>query len=154
MNTSSRSNRNPLLNVLFIIPVIICLYYLSFLNYTEPTEVGIARNIFTGEMWLQEGGGWHKTLPWVRVARIDVRPMRVAIATSGHGFNARLIQFEPNEWRKFVEIEGFRYWWWANRISFNLGYDEEYRGMKDIMRGYAFGVKHYPFITTLEQYAQ
>ena len=136
-----------------IVAAVFFLFYLGFLNYTEPTEIGIARNIFTGQMWVQEGGGWHRTPPWVRVARIDIRPVRVAITTAGLGYNAKLVQFNTKEWREFVDTEGFRYWWWANRISFNFGYDEEYRGMKDILRGYAFGVKHYSFITILEDYA-
>lgn len=131
---------------------IVCLFYFGFLNYTEPTEVGVVRNVATGEMILQEGGGWYCTTPWVFVSKIDLRPMRVAITTSGHGFNAKLVQFNPRAWRKFVETEGFRYWWWANRFSFNFGYDEEYRGMKDILRGYAFSTKRYEFITILEEY--
>lgn len=135
--------------------VIICavvFFYFGFLNYTEPTEVGIARDVFSGEMRLQEGGGWYCTAPWVFVATIDTRPQRISISTAGHGFSAKLIQFDPKAWQEFVNTEGFRYWWWANRISFNFGYDEEYRGMKDIMRGYAYGVKEYPFVKVLEEY--
>ena len=143
-----------LIIVLIIFLTTLSLFYLPFLNYTEPTEIGVARNIFTGEMWLQKDGGWYMTSPWVRVAKIDTRPMRVVITTNGHGFSAKLVQFVPKEWNSFVEVEGFRYWWWANRISINFGYDEEYRGMKDIMRGYAYGVKKYPFIEVLEHYAQ
>lgn len=139
---------------LIVLLATIFIFYLFFLNYTEPTEIGIARNIFTGKMWLQEGGGWYRTALWVRVAKIDIRPMRLAITTAGHGFNAKLVQFVPKEWRAFVEVEGFRYWWWANRISINFGYDEEYRGIRDIMRGYAYGIKDYPFIVVLEQYTQ
>jgi hypothetical protein len=154
MNTTGRFPRvlEPH-NIIILLLILLCLLpYLSLLNYTEPTEVGVARNIFSGEMWLQEGGGWHTTAPWVRVARIDTRPMRLAITSAGHGYNAKLVQFELKYWREFVETEGFRYWWWANRISFNWGYDEEYRGMRDILRGYAFSNKRYQFLTTLEQY--
>lgn len=132
--------------------IFLFLIYLGFLNFTEPTEIGIARNIFTGEMWSQEGGGWHITSPWILVSVIDTRPMRVAITSAGHGYNAKLVQFNPKEWREFLKTEGFRYWWWANRISFNFGHEETYRGMKDILRGYAFGTKQYPFFTILERY--
>lgn len=130
----------------------ILLFYLAFLNYTEPTEVGIARNFISGEMWVQDKGGWHLTPPWVRVACIDTRPMRVSVSTAGRGYSAKLIQFEAKEWRAFVEMEGFRYYWWANRISFNGGYDEEYRGIRDILRGYAYSAKSYPFIKVLQEY--
>lgn len=129
-------------------------FYLGFLNYTEITEIGIARNLVSGKMWTQEGGGWHLTAPWVLVAKVDTRPLRVAITTAGHGFNAKLVQFQTDNWQEFVQTEGFRYWWWANRISFNLGYEEEYRGMKDLLRGYAYDVKHYSFVKILEEYRQ
>ncbi|HBI34448.1 MAG TPA: hypothetical protein DEA43_01125 [Candidatus Moranbacteria bacterium] len=136
-------------SVIFIVALF---FYLCFLNYNEPTEIGIARNVFSGEAWSQEGGGWHRTAPWVFVSKIDTRPMKVGVTTSGHGFSAKLVQFNTREWQEFIMTEGFRYWWWDNRISFNFGYSEEYRGMKDILRGYAYSVKRYPFITILEEY--
>jgi len=125
--------------------------YLLFLNHTEPTELGIARNLLTGNMWTQHAG-WHCTLPWTLVSVIDTRPVRVSVQSSGRGFSARLVHFVPDQWREFVNTEGFKYYWWSNRISFNLGYAEEHRGMKDIMRGYAYGKKEYPFIQTLTEY--
>jgi hypothetical protein len=127
-------------------------FYLLFLNYTEPTELGIARNRVTGEMWAQKGGGWHMTAPWVSVSVIDTRPVRVHVTSAGHGYSAKLVQFDSNEWQEFVQIEGFRYYWWANRISINFGYNDEYRGMRDIMRGHAFGTKQYKFIKILTEY--
>lgn|SRR3989344_4351531 len=134
----------------FIVPLWVL--YLAFLNYNEPTQIGIARNYISGEMWLQEGGGWFVTAPWTFVARVDTRPMRVAVTSAGHGYNAKLVQFQTNAWREFVATEGFHYYWWYNRLSFNFGYNEEYRGMRDIMRGYAYSAKHYPFIVVLKEY--
>lgn len=127
------------------------LFYLAFLNYLEPTEVGISWNNFTSEVELQQPG-WHFTEPWVQVSRVDTRPMRVCITTAGRGYNCRLVQFVPAYYREFIAVEGFRYWWWANRISFNFGYGDEYRGMRDLMRGYAYSVTQYPFVTTLLEY--
>src|SRR3989338_7610860 len=135
---------------IFLVLALFC--YLAFMNYNEPIQVGIARNYITGEMWLQEGGGWFVTAPWGLVARVDTRPMRVAVTTASRGYSGKLVQFEPRAWREFVAVEGFHYYWWYNRVSFNFGYDEEYRGMKDIMRGYAYGAKRYPFIKTLNEY--
>lgn len=123
-----------------------------FVNYTEPTELGIARNEINGDTWSQETGGWKITYPWVLVSTIDVRPIRVAVHSAGHGYCAKLVQFKKENWRDFIATEGFRYYWWANRISFNSGYDEEYRGMKDIMRGYAFSAKKYSFIEVITEY--
>ena len=133
--------------------VILALAFLKFgfVNYNEPTEIGIARNLVTGKTWKQEGG-WHLTWPWVLVPRIDTRPMRVSVDSAGRGYNAKLVQFVPEEWEAFVETEGFRFWWFANRLSFNFGYEEEHRGMRDIMRGYAYGAKQYPFLVVLEEF--
>lgn len=125
--------------------------YFPFVNYLEPYEEGIAWNFVTGELRLQHKG-WNFTHPWVLVARVDARPTRVCVTTAGRGFNCKLVQFEPSAYKEFVATEGFRYYWWANRISFNWGYDEEYRGMKDILRGHAYGVKRYSFIITLRDY--
>jgi hypothetical protein len=127
------------------------MYLFGSLNYLEPTEIGIARNIISGNMWIQEGG-IHVSWPWVWVSKIDTRPVRVAVNSAGHGYSAKLVQFKKENWQDFVALEGWRYWWWANRISFNFGYDDEYRGMRDIMRGYAYSPKQFPFLVVLEEY--
>lgn len=127
------------------------LFYFVFLNRIEPAWVGIAKNYVSGEMWLQ-GPGWHLTAPWTLVARVDARPVRVCVPTAGRGFSAKLIQLEPSAWREFIATEGFRYYWWANRLSFNFGNEEEYRGMRNILLGYAYSPKRYPFIKILEEY--
>lgn len=143
-----------LLRASFAIGGILFAFYLVFVNYTEPNEVGVAWNRFTGELQLQDVAGFHLTAPWVSVSRIDTRPIRVCITSAGRGFNCRLIRFEPVAYREFVAVEGFRYWWWANRFSFNSGYREEYRGMKDLLRGHAYSVKRYRFITVLRDYEE
>lgn len=125
--------------------------YLALFNAVERGQVGLARNWISGDMWLQQPG-WHITPPWVWVARIDTRPMRVAVDSSGHGYHAKLVQFNPDGWEEFVQTEGWYYYWWANRISFNFGYSEEHRGLRDIMRGYAYGAKRYSFITILREF--
>lgn len=129
------------------------LFYLVCLNYIEPAWVGISKNYVSGRMWLQ-GPGWHLTGPWTLVARVDTRPMRVGIPTAGRGFSAKLVQFEPSAWREFIATEGFRYYWWANRVSINFGNEEEYRGMRNILLGYAYSPKRYPFVKVLEEYQQ
>lgn len=134
--------------------IVIFVFWLSCLNYTEPTQLGVARNLVTGKTWAQFGGGWHVTPPWVLVARIDLRPMRVSVDSAGRGYHAKLVEFVPEQWEIFVNTEGFRYWWWANRLSINFGYKDEHRGMKDILRGYAYGTKKYSFLRVLEEYEQ
>jgi hypothetical protein len=128
------------------------LLYLFCINWIEPTQIGLAKNIFTKRVWVLNGG-IHFGAPWVLVSRIDTRPIRVSVNSAGRGVSSKLVQFEPKYWQEFINIEGWRYYWWANRLSFNFGYHEEHRGWKDIMRGYAYSVKKYPFITVLEEYS-
>lgn len=125
--------------------------YFAFFTHVEPTERGIARNWVTGELRLLEPG-WHVSSPWTWVAMVDIRPMRVSVQSAGRGFSAKLVQFDVAGWREFVQTEGWRYYWWANRISFNAGHAEEHRGMKDILRGYAYGHRPYPFVKIIEEY--
>ncbi|KKR46338.1 MAG: hypothetical protein UT90_C0004G0050 [Parcubacteria group bacterium GW2011_GWA1_40_21] len=135
--------------------LVLCfLFYIGFVNCTEPTEIGIARNHISGKMWAQKNGGIHLTPLWVGVARVDIRPVRVAVTSAGRGYSAKLIQFNPEYWREFVDVEGWRYYWWANRFSFNFGYEEEYRGMRDLMRGYAYSAKQYLFLNILKEYKE
>jgi len=133
--------------LVFLIP------YLLFFHFSEPTQLGVQRNWISGEL-SADTPGWNITAPWVSVAKIDTRPMRVCITTAGRGFNCKLVRFVPEQYKIFVKTEGFYYYWWANRISFNLGYSEEYRGVRDIFRGYAFGAQPYPFFELLEEYSR
>ena len=132
---------------------IACLLFFYFfcLTFNEPTEIGIARDRLTGVMWKLEGG-WHLTAPWVSVARIDTRPIRVGVQSSGRGYSEKLVQFDPDYWQEFVDTEGFRYYWWSNRISFNWDHKEEYRGMADVLVGYAYGTKKYRFLKILQEF--
>ncbi len=130
------------------------LFWLTCIHYTENYQLGIKWNFVTGGLQADDAAGLHITPPWIRISRIDTRPMRVCITTAGRGFNCRLVQFDAKYYREFVATEGFRYWWWANRISFNLGYSDEYRGMKDLLRGYAYSAKQYPFVITLKEYEE
>lgn len=134
------------------ISFLVFLFYLGFLNYLEPAEIGIARNWITGEMWIQDDPGLYISPPWVWVSCIDTRPVRVAVTSAGRGYSAKLVKFNKDSWREFVELEGWHFYWLYNRLSFNGGYDEEYRGMRDILRGYTYSPKKYPFLVVLEEY--
>ncbi|MBX4181582.1 hypothetical protein KW807_01820 [Candidatus Parcubacteria bacterium] len=137
--------------VLFVL--VLVFFYLPFVNYTHRYEAGLAWNRISGESWLQTQGGWHITSPWVAIARIDTRPRRVCITSAGRGYNCKLVQFVPEKYQEFLDVEGFHYYWWANRLSFNTGYSEEYRGLVDIFRGHAFGVRKYGFLKVVDDYA-
>lgn len=129
------------------------LFYLLFVHFTDQYQVAITRNLFTGELQCDTRGGFHLTAPWVQAVRVDTRPMRVCITSASRAYNCKLVQFEPNAYQQFIGVQGFQYYWWANRVSFNFGYNEEYRGMKDILRGYAYGAGHYRFIKITQDYS-
>ncbi len=129
------------------------LVYLLFLHYTEVGWIGIERNVVSGEL-RADTPGWNMTSPWTFVAKIDTRPVRVCVIAVSRGFNCRLVQFQPAAYKSLVETEGFRYYWWDNRISFNFGYAEEYRGIRDLMRGYGYSVKQYPFIKVIREFQE
>ena len=129
--------------------VIVALFYLMFVHYTDINQAAIVRNSLTGEVVLDTVPGLDLSAPWRRVARIDLRPQRVCISSASRAYNCKLVQFKPRAYREFVKVQGFGYYWWANRISFNSGYNEEYRGMRDLLRGYAYGTEEYPFISVI-----
>ncbi|KKW29630.1 MAG: hypothetical protein UY74_C0068G0009 [Candidatus Kaiserbacteria bacterium GW2011_GWC2_52_8b] len=142
--------KKPLIAGMVCLAVLVGVYF-PFVNYLEPVEAGIAWNFVSGELRIQDKG-WNFTPPWVLVARVDLRPARVCITTASRAFSCKLVEFKASEYRKFVGTEGFHYYWWYNRVSFNWGYSEEYRGMKDILRGYAYAAKQYPFVTVIRDY--
>jgi len=133
---------------------VLLMMYLFLFNFTNVNQVGLCKNIVSKNVYAQETAGFHLTPPWVFVIRVDTKPIRVSVMSSGRVANAKLVQFNPKYWNDFVKTEGWRYYWWSNRISFNLGYKEEFRGMKDVMRGYAYSAKKYPFITVLEEFVE
>lgn len=122
-------------------------------NYLENTEVGLTWDPLTGEKSIQQRAGWHLTPPWVFETTIVTNPERLCLTSSAHAaVNCRLVQFVPSEYRSLLEVEGFGWYWWSNRFSFNLGYREEYRGVSDVLRGYTFSSQQYPFIHILREY--
>ncbi len=132
--------------MLAIIAVLtIFLWYMACVHHTEPTEIGVWRDMLTGKT-SQGSPGWHITPPWVQVAHIDGRPMRVCVTSAGRGFNCKLVQFVPQYLDTFLNVEGFYYYWLANRVSLNIGDDEQYRGVKNVLRGYAYDIHGYPFV--------
>lgn len=89
--------------------------------------------------------GIHISAPWVQVSRIDTRPFRVCLDCGCKNINCKLVSFNPNGWEDFLKREGFKYYWFVNRISFNSAYEHEYRGINAILKGYTDG-KEYPFL--------
>lgn len=131
----------------FMILSFIILCYFSLYNYSDYSHCTINRNIFTGEVSIDTIPGHNITWPWVQVSSIDLRPSRIPISSGSRTYNYRLVKFNPIYYREFVNAEGFRYYWWSNRISFNYGHDYESRGIFDILKGYAYDTNDWKFIT-------
>ena len=112
--------------------------YFMFFNYVDVHESTISYNVITGETKVDTLTGANFTYPWVLVNQIDTRPRRICVTTSSRNFNCMLVSFDPKGYKEFVEVEGFYYFWWANRISYNMGHDQEYRGMDNLILGYSF----------------
>lgn len=127
-------------------------FYLLFVHYTDINQVAVVWNTASGRRSLDSVAGFNLTGPLVRVSRIDIRPQRVCVYSSGRVYNCKLVRFDPRAWEAFVALEGARYYWLGNRISFNWGYDEEYRGIEDLLRGYAFSPTKYPFLVIEREY--
>jgi len=147
-----RFKKTSVISVCMILSVILA--YCLFCNFLTYHEVGLARNFVTKNTWIQKDPGFHFTNPFVMVQRIDTRPVRVSVHSSSKCVSSMLVQFVPEEWEIFVKTEGWRYYWWSNRFSFNCSYPEEYRGWRDVMRGYAYSTKKYPFIKILDEYKE
>lgn len=125
---------------------LIFFFWLFFIHYNQIHHVSVSRNFFTGELKLDDSKGLKFSPPWVQVIKFDTRPFQVCIDCSCSNINCKLITFNPKGWQSFLDREGFKYFWFKNRISFNSGQNTEYRGIRYVLRGYAFD-NEYPFIT-------
>lgn len=138
---------NSQLRISILVGGIFFLLYLAFFHYTNIHEVGVMRNIISGELTTDKPG-FHFSSPWVLVAKLDTRFQKVCATSHARVMNCKMGRFIPENYQALVEREGFRYYWWDNRISFNFGYDEEYRGERDLIRGYTFTEEKVSFIET------
>ncbi len=126
--------------------------YCSTLNYVGPGHAGLAYNMIDGTVDIQDHAGWQPNSPFTLITNIDTRPQKLCIMSSAHAaVNCKLVQFDTRYYREFVAVEGWHYFWWSNRFSFNSGHQETYRGWRDVLRGYAFSSQQYPFIKVLKE---
>lgn len=126
--------------------LVLFMFYLTSVYRIEPNEMGISWNPITGNLTGDTVPGFYLSAPWSMESNLDLRPCRVCVTTSANSYSCKLVSFDNKHWKEFVKVQGFRYYWWSNRISFNMGYREEYRGFRDILRGYAYGNESYNFI--------
>ena len=83
-------------------------FWLLFLNHVDINEIGVAYDSRTGKLSKQECG-WHLTEPWVEATTIPTIPVRVEIYNHNRFILPKLVQFQPEYYKEFIEIEGFKY---------------------------------------------
>ena len=91
------------------------------------------KNMVSGEL-SSDDPGFHLSAPWILVSKIDTRPQRVCITSRSRIMRCKLGSLNATYFRDLVTREGFRYYWWDNRISFNFGYDEDSRKAERIYK--------------------
>lgn len=140
-----------MIKVKLLIVLSFFVFWLFCFNWTSYHEVSIERNFFTGTLLIDTNAGPNFSAPWIQVSNIDTRTKKLCIDCSCRTMNCRLVQFNKEGTLNFVLREGFRYYWWTNRFSFNSGNDNEYRGMDFILRGYAFDSEKHPFLNMIKE---
>ena len=91
--------------------------------------------------------GINFSYPWVQSTKIDLRPTKYCLDCSCSNMNCYLAYFDESGLEDFISKEGWSYYWWRNRISFNLGHKNEWRGWENILRGYVLDSENkYKFI--------
>ena len=82
--------------------------YFFFWNHVDYNEIGVSYNSMTGELNKQEVG-WHFTPPWVRVTYIPTIPVRVDFDGYSRFLLPKLVQFNTEYYKEFIQVEGFHY---------------------------------------------
>jgi len=134
--------------IIAIVAIFIC--YFAFYHYTDSYEFGLTYNVFTGECKSDQHTGHHLTLPWVLATKIDTRPQRVCITSATRNMDCRLVQFDTTQWKELIKFEGFRYYWWYNRFSFNYS-QETYRGVRNLLLGHSYGKTRGSFVKIIQE---
>ena len=124
---------------IFVLVVIVMpfLFWLLCLNHTGVNQVGIAYNSLNGKINVQEHPGWYLTSPFVKVVKLSTLPLRLEIPSAAKIINMRIVRFKPEGAEEFVKLQGF---------SWYLGSE-----LENIMLGYAFSGKSYPFLEIMQQ---
>jgi hypothetical protein len=128
----------------YLIVLLLSLLTYSIVEWNSPTNISIYKNIFSGEMGVYKSG-LHISPPWVITRKINLEPRRFCIQCDCRNSTCNLIRFNPDGWKEFIDKEGFRFYWFSNRISFNQS-NITYRGLDNILYGYSFDSMEYGFI--------
>jgi hypothetical protein len=111
-------------------------FYCACLNHIGINEVGVAYNSIGGHVWIQDRPGWYLTSPTVEVAVIPTIPLTVQIPSEAKVINVKIVRFRPEGIDEFIRLQGFSYF--------------SDQGIENILMGYAFSGKDYPFLEVLQ----
>jgi hypothetical protein len=112
-------------------------FYLPFLNHVDINEFGIAYNSIGGQIWLQNTPGWYLTTPMVKVAYITTLPIKVTIPSGAQVINTKVVRFKKEGVDEYIRLQGFSYF-----SSEDIG---------NVLLGYAFSGKQYPFMEIMQE---
>ena len=112
-------------------------FYIFCLNHVHINEIGVAYNAFNGKVDIQDNPGWHVTTPFVQVVTLSTLPHQVTIPSSAVVINTKIVRFKKEGVGEFIRLQGFSY-------SLSQSFD-------NILMGYAFSGKEYPFLEIMQE---
>lgn len=133
------------LGVLLILAII---FRIGFVTFVDNYELGYSYNSITGDMKLLDRQGYIFAFPFVmNVHTIDLRPTQVCINANSRVLNCKLVQFNPDGWKLFVDWHGRDDYYNSNMNSPTSG------NLNQILMSYAYeGTgKEYPFLKILRE---
>lgn len=119
MNKETQQALNsPIRQYLVCIGIAITVWSIVFSTYTKVRidQIGISFNPFSGSIDTLSSGR-HFMSPFTLVSRIPTNPVKVCINGKNYSTNCKLLSFRKSEWRELIRLEGWRYYWWDNRLT-------------------------------------
>lgn len=111
--------------------------YITCLNHVAINEVGVAYNSMDGSITIQSNSGWYVTSPMVKVVTFSTLPIVVHIPSEAKVINTKIVRLNLQGLPQFIRLQGF---------SYTMG-----QNMENILMGYAFSGKQYPFLDILQE---
>lgn len=131
-------------SVFFVCLFSFVIWYSFWVSFIDNYELGFTYNKFTGEIKVIERTGWVVRNPWAYgVHKIDLRPYQLSISANSRVLNAKLVRFNPDGLKTFIE--------WHGRDA-----GDDRHSLLEILKCYAFDRaegKDCPFLTVLQELA-
>jgi hypothetical protein len=118
-------------------PVFLLLFYILCWNHVHINEIGVAYNSMNGKVDIQDNPGWYFTNPFVEVVNLSTIPHQVSIPSGAVVINTKIVRFKKEGVQEFIRLQGFSY-------SLN-------QSLPNILMGYAFSGKEYPFLEVMQE---